>query len=440
MNRGTRREMLGDKVITKSLTADGKDWFIMAMDPFHDYSRQLAGFPDADGSATVVSCYQYELDVSKPAGCAGNWDAHVFTLPTMSKTILSPFTVANGPRVIQGNAGENSIYAGPLNVISADAGQPLCPTATAAFAPTNLTMANIDCLTDAVPGRSRVIGWGVEVVNTSAEIYKQGALTMYRMPQDNQLDQFTVVNSAGTRASTRLTTLMRTPPPTADYAMKLHGSVQWGAADGFYMVVPQNNVNNPMTCPTGVDLSLTDKSQQAFGDRVYQMFPSEIDSPTTQAGIALGKSGPCAPYYQKYVPFNTVGAFLTGLSPQTTLRVKMKIYVEMAPTPIQSSLVVLASPSAAYDYKALALYSAAVAMLPVSVRVSENAAGDWFRRVLEIVGLVATPMGLAFGQPALGAAVTGAANAVRKAIPENSTPASTTKDKQKKKKKTPASA
>lgn len=419
MNRNARREVLGDKVLSKSLTEDGRDWFVMAMDPFHDYNRQLAGFPDADGSATIVSCYQYELDVTKPAATVGNWDAHLFTLPTMSKTTLSPFTVSNGPRVLQANAGELQIPVAPLNVYCADAGQPLCPTAGAAFNPTNFTAYNLDCITDATPGRSRVIGWGVEVVNTSAEIYKQGALTMYRMPQDHQLDQFVVINSAGTRASSRLTTLVRTPPPSADQAMKLHGSVQWGAADGLYMVVPQNNVNNPMACPSGIDICIADRTQQVFGDRVYQNFPVEIDSPTVTAGIALGKSGPSPPYYQKHVPFNTVGAFLTGLSPQTTLRIKMKLYVEMAPTPIQSSLVVLATPSAGYDYKALALYSAVVSMLPVSVRVSENAAGDWFRRILDIIGVVGAPLGLAFGQPSLGTAISGAAGALRKAIPEN---------------------
>ena len=160
--RKEKREIMGERVLQKNLTQDARDWLVLAMDPFHDYSRQLAGYPDADGSATIVSCYQYELDVSKPAGTLGNWDAHVFTLPTLAKTTLSPFTVSNGPRILLGAAGENEITVGPLNVYSADAGQPLCPSSAAAFAPTNLTMQNLDCLTDALPGRSRVIGWGIE--------------------------------------------------------------------------------------------------------------------------------------------------------------------------------------------------------------------------------------------------------------------------------------
>lgn len=418
VSRKEMREITGAKVLSKNLSQDARDWIILAMDPFHDYSRQLAGYPDADCSATIVSCYQYELDVSKPAGSVGNWDAHVFTLPTLAKTTLTPFNVANGPRVLQAAAGEAQISVGPLNVFTADAGQPLCPSSDAAFVASNLEMHNIDCLTDALPGRSRVIGWGMEVVNTSAEIYKQGALTMYRMPQDDQVDQFTVCNSANTRASTRLARLARMPPPTADLAMKLHGSVQWAAAEGLYMVVPQNSVENKLTCPVGADLALSDDAQYVYGQHVYQTFPTEIDSPTTTVGIAIGKSGPAPPYHQKYIPFNTAGAFLTGLSPQTTLRIKMKMYVEMAPTPKQANLVVLATPSAAYDYKALALYSAAVGSLPVAVRVSENAAGDWFRRVLDIISMVAPPLGLAVGMPALGTAVSSAAGIVKNAIPK----------------------
>jgi len=81
MSRSQRRKDIGQAILEKNLSADGRDWLTLAVDPFHDLLHPIAGYPDADSSHTVVSCYQYSLDISKPPAAAGNWDLHIMTNP-----------------------------------------------------------------------------------------------------------------------------------------------------------------------------------------------------------------------------------------------------------------------------------------------------------------------------------------------------------------------
>jgi hypothetical protein len=104
-------------------------------------------------------------------------------------------------------------------------------------------------------------------------------------------------------------------------------------------------------------------------------------------------------------PYDISGAYFTGLSPQTTLTVDVRWYIERCPTIDEPSLVVLATPSPVYDPIALKIYSEAVHGLPVGVPVSENPLGEWFNKVLmgvsryaPLIGAALSPMHPAAGQ------------------------------------------
>jgi len=101
------------------------------------------------------------------------------------------------------------------------------------------------------------------------------------------------------------------------------------------------------------------------------------------------------PNAQQFTPFDTTGAYFTGLSNATILTIKVKIYVERAPTFSEANLAVLASPSAGYDVNALTLYARCVSELPVAVKVGDNASGDWWRSALSVLSKVAGPVGMA---------------------------------------------
>ena len=59
--------VIEEMVSKHTLTSAGRDWLVLALDPFHDLEKSVAGYPDADSSMTVVSCYQGAIDLSKQA-------------------------------------------------------------------------------------------------------------------------------------------------------------------------------------------------------------------------------------------------------------------------------------------------------------------------------------------------------------------------------------
>jgi hypothetical protein len=126
-------------------------------------------------------------------------------------------------------------------------------------------------------------------------------------------------------------------------------------------------------------------------------------APSNQPAPAAGQDNYC---YDS--SFHTSGAFFTGLSPQTTLQVNVKMLIEVAPGP-GSALVTVAKPSPVYDPLALELYSRAINEMPVAVPASMNPAGEWWSGVLSTIGDVAGPALSAIGLAPVGMGVSAAA-------------------------------
>lgn len=416
MNRNKRSIQIGASVLDRKITPDGRDWIIAALDPFHDFQRQLAGYPDADSVHTTVACFQHEIDIAAPAGIAGTWDAHIFNLPFTNVAAAWDVVSSNTDlQFLEGGSGNTLHNWGPLTVVAVDSGQSLFPT-TAHFGPTHLEMNSIDATTTAGAGTSRVIAWGYEVVNTTADLTKQGALTVYRMPQTAQSDQSVVpshttpANCWGTMSMNRFRCL----PSTPAQAMLLGGTRQWAAADGAYVVVPQSSVANPFVSSTNVPFMFSVNVPAATGDHCLMSSVNEVTAPNVQPIPTALMGVP-----QKYVPFNSTGVMMSGLSPTSTFRIKMKMYVERAPHFNDVTIAPLATPSAPYDATVLKLYSAALSQLPVAVPVSMNAFGDWFADVLSVIADVAGPIGsMVGGAPGslIGAAASGLARTVSSAV------------------------
>lgn len=187
------------------------------------------------------------------------------------------------------------------------------------------------------------------------------------------------------------------PPASIEEILLLSGSRVWEAKDGCYCVMHMNNMDNPlkensnqghcwMVYPNNTNLSAP--INYGFG-AVYE----------TTGSSGVYQSGACQP-----IPFDTTGCYLTGLSQQTTLTLICKILLETAPE-VNSDLVTLTQPSCAFDPIVLDLYATVVRELPPGVKVSENAAGDWWRGILTVVQSVAPffgPVGALVGGVAGG--------------------------------------
>lgn len=387
-----RAGAINKMIASRQLTPEGADWLTLRMDPYHDFQRPIAGYPDADDFDTVVSVRNYEVNVSKPAGSAGNWDAHIFTLPYSYNNGSLGTSVAS-----QITESANAYVTGLVNVAKDDAGGPLWLTASP-VASGNFSLTHVDTFSGVSEGCSRVIGLGIEIIDTTAALYKQGSLTAYKMPTSLQdVTTAGVLNSAGTMQSNINTTIIRAPPSTVGEAVLYRNAVQWEAKDGCYMAIGQQGVNNPFTKGTKQFVYVSPDETLTGTDVVYG---------TTTAGLTALQAPPILTAVRpgvnvKKVNVTQSGIFLSGLHNDATFKVRVRVYIERAPQNADTDLIPLASPSAPYDYKALALYSYLQSEMPVAVPVSFNAKGDWWRWILRTVGKLAPVLGTVL-TPVLG--------------------------------------
>lgn len=399
-NRKTRRDVLDNMVRNGSLTADGRDWLVCALDPFHDFNHQLAGYPDASVSQTVVSMYQYQTTIAAPTNA--DWDCHIYSLPLAQATTMHLLNQDADWTYAYESASPITALQSTLNIVSNVTGAALIPVspASASQARTILPAAGVE---EVASGNSRVIAVGFEVHNTTAEIYRQGAVCTYRMPATGGLNQIQVGSApqlpppyAGALVGKRYPQ----PPATQADALRLKTSRTWDAKDGVYSTLFQSSVDNPL---------VQDSTQATF-------FSKDSDpgaASTLWASEFLARSSPIAygyvPSANKNMPYDITGAFFTGLSPQTTLTIKLRLYVERAPGFSLPDLAPLATPSAGYDTRALELYAQVINSLPAAVKVNENAAGDWWRAVTSVLSHVAGPLGVALNSFVPGAGIVGSA-------------------------------
>jgi len=397
LKRKDTKNALDQMVASSTLTSAGKDWLLTSLDPFHDFNHTLAGYPDADVSQTIVACYQYEKTITKPtsAGVA-NWDCHVFTMPVLSSYTGTPvYNQAADWSSITDPAPAAQFMLAPININAVAAG--------AAFGPQipNVVGNGNDILPangteDLLSGNSRIIAMGFEVHNTTAEIYKQGSVTTYRMPQAIAPNTTVWKNVAKTSYSTLSGSRIRAPPVDVASANLLKGTRTWEAKDGVYATVFQSSVVNPLRIASTVHTLVDPSADPGVAATVYANALTPV-VPDVDAKAYT-------PYVTQTAPFDTTGAFFTGLSNQTSLQLKVRIYVERAPSWNEPNLAVLASPSAAYDVRALELYGSAINFLPPAVMVNENAMGDWWRAVTSVINTIARPLASVVGMVAPGLA------------------------------------
>jgi hypothetical protein len=400
-------------VANETLTPSGRDFLIAALDPMHDLPlMNLKGWPDIETAASIVRCVKQTTTIKTPyAPGTGNWDCLISLWPWLNNITCNAYSRVGD--VIGTPAGPPAFPLGGLQMWTNASGVAM-----------NLTTGSLAqiVLPDAYSqGSGRIVGIGFEVVNTTAEIYKQGQVTVFRQPQPS-LDPTTVTICAISGVSTfrPLSAIpLRLPPIDQATTMLLPGSRQWMAADGAYVVGCFAGAENPAkpidwNHPMGI-ADLTTLSTGATGSA---FLPQTLGNAAPIGGASL------APYFpnEKVFPIHTGGAYFTGLSEQTTLSVTLNIYVETFPSPMED-IVTLATPSAEYDSRALEIFSHALNTLPVGVPADMNGFGDWFAGVISQVAKWVSPTLMALPNPlakAAGAALGGAGGLADDYIAANS--------------------
>jgi len=418
----TRAQNIFNKAVREyGITEGGRNWLIQAIDPYHDEVIPQTGFPDNNISGSIVQQVKQSFTIQAPAGASGNWDCNVFNLPHQVETFYSGYgslgvppydpihasielydhsAVANG--VVAG--GVCAVYGDPSGASATAGGFNLSAYAGRVVSDTSIGFQSSDLNAFSYwGGNARVVAMGFEVINTTAELYKQGMVTYYRQPVARDcLTAIQFQNPAQTQFRTISTHLLYDAPNSESLALKLKGSTQTEAKEGGYCVCTMNGIDNPPgpTLPNS-----------------YFFTGSQYSTTSTIGGTAAGKwtstdgftFSPCdGPRY------NMSGMFFKGLSQQTTLTVNVIWYIERFPSTAEQTLVVLAKPSVGYDAVALEMYARCLAMMPSGVPQKENGLGDWFRDVVAAIPKVARTIAPALGMlPLPGAQIaSGIAQAV----------------------------
>lgn len=365
----------------KKLTNAGKRWLIQALDPFHDSVQKPTGMPDAENANTLVDCIPVTSTITCPASItSGTWDCHIFNLPEMKLQTYQLF----GQQTFDEFSGAptGTFQLGSVNAISTPTGTAPINWSGQALG-TNTSITNLTVDDSVCNANSRIVAIGIEVHNTTAEMYDQGAVYCYRLPQVNVFSTPTTMNQPATplQISTAQAGYRSKlwPQTLADVAVA--GNVlQWEAKKGAYIIPTFFDTKNPMADTMYGSRIFDDKQQASATNSVFSLGTTTYTMSTTAATTITNSLKSWKPQN-----FDTVGAYFTGLSLQTSLEVTIKYYVEFEPSFSDQTLYRLASPSPSYDVLALQLYSIAASKMPAGVPVNENNLGEWFMKVLDLV-------------------------------------------------------
>lgn len=438
------------------------------MDPFHDVDVDPIPLASEDGEKVVCLTLSHTRTFSAPAGTVGNWSAVLFTTSLdeaqdfvlgrgVNDAMLTQFMdykAAYSNLTTTGNSGyqlsSGILPLGPTTVWTypSDVAQ-LLPGPAGSWVPPSYS----GCWADTVlstPSSSvsyRVTGGGFEIHNTTADLYKQGTLTVCRSSNRRQDAQnvftgsftnlVTGVQSAYLQPTNKVHvwpqapitdfTIFQLPPANLQDAL-LQDALQWNAADGVMGVSVIDNTHNHFTshAPMCVAVDSNMFSNSAIDDLAVPMPSTAVTALTsspfygqtlaTTAGsfdvsvVAQNRGGS-----NHFTQRDNLSVYLTGLSLQTTFTVTTKYQVELKPRVFDSAYSItvpmLRSPPD-YNLRSEMLSAHMQRGLPAGVPVGMNPSGEAWADIVSGIGNVAGLIGPLFGP--VGAGIGTAASAAGK--------------------------
>jgi len=394
---------LGRMIANKTITSESVGWLLQTMDGFADIDRESVGYPDVSTAKSLVQTIQTTCQINTPALTAGsNYDAVVMFIPltpdlTINGPLYKPTTfVANIPSVTFGVAQD---MCGGWVCVTGPPGFSFDPVAMAATCVVNTTCGIPVGPYDIAP--TRIVSSSCEVYNTTAELYKQGSVTVACVstpPRETYYASGTLISVAHIIPCT---TIPAPPQQTADIQL-FPGSLTWDAAEGIYMNARVNNFDNPFFYPIASNAGIffdspTGTNYSGNGDG---WFSTSIQNATASPAIFASCGS---------LPFDITIARFNGLSTQTTLTMTAKYVMESAPDNYAQTYIPLMRPASEYSSTIFDIYAQSIKHMPVACKVGENSLGSWFSQVLDVVDKYALPVssaiGTALGNPTAGAAV-----------------------------------
>jgi len=386
----------------------------------HDHLlTDLKGWPDVESAPSVVRCFKQTVQIEVLGSITGNWDCLINTWPMLQNYDAQFYT-----RNIAPQGGNNSVssFTDPANT-AAVGGVTIYECASG----DNMSIGSGSCVNFGAldshtlglsqePGR--LIGMGIEAVNTTSTLNVQGSVTVFRQPLPHSepflLDLPPTPPPTYNPATpyinhSVMATLYPNPPLNLAQAMLLAGSRQWKASEGAYVVVPFLGQDNPPL--------VTNYTQPFFIQGLLDTDTDTVNTTTLLGPQAITGGSSAQPTIwggQRLNPVHMAGIYFSGLSQASTLSLNVNIYYETFPS-TYSDLVTLAKPSCVYDSCALELLSRVLSDMAVGVPASENWDGEWWADVVSKLSSFLPQVGMVLGGPgggALGTAGAGAGQAL----------------------------
>lgn len=375
-----RNNMFSRFVAEGRFGQDAADFLIASTDPFHDFRHQIAGYPDGSTSQSATLCVKQQVVITAPASAAGgNWDCHV---SANSYWNADGTPIEYTERVYSDATGiwagvTSGTYSGPgsglVEINSVPAGQDTFYTA----AGTTSTFNGLSPPTTAGRGALRLIGGGFEVTNETAELYINGGVTVYTIGANPMTRKTYGVNAGVYYSDTPACTSNHIGSVAAAYSIP--GSVTWEAKLGAYVPFVLDNGPRPFENPNPISvIQMTDFDGMDASNRVRTQRDSYLFNATPSKAVYLSKVAHS-------------GAYFTGLSNNSVLRVTAVFYLEVCPTTVggSSALIPFLTPAAARSDAALVLYQEVMSAMPPGTQKGNNDAGDWFREISRKAGAAA---------------------------------------------------
>jgi len=392
------KEALKDALHRNLLSEHDIAYIKVATDPWHDTSiESFVGIPDEYIGKSVTEVITLTYDVKTPftAG-SGNFNVRINNNPMLGSLGLIK-SASYGPCITNevGSAGPvNTLQLGTIDI-------QYSLTSNFADYPSATASAHLTLPEEVLVGNVKVAGCGIEVVNTTSDLYKQGLVSIARVPQpcsSTFMSPKIFGNNTGGTAGvfTHLDVIPVVSMPTTPTELTTYPDYkQWEAKEGLYSVVRQYDFLASAPLGWRGVMRFTDVEPGGNGPlSTYALTTVDVDrlnwvtSGTTGAPVgSYVQNKGCLPW-----PCDSHVSMFMGLSEQTTLSLKVKFYLERrVNTSITAlrALVPFVKDSPSINPLVLELVSKLWSELPPAVMFKENPAGEWWDRVLGTIGEIA---------------------------------------------------
>jgi hypothetical protein len=435
-----------DDRLSRIIGRDAADATAPIFDPFHDRPIDYRGRPNRDQVKQVSQTITHTQTISKPTPGAGNWSFCIFTTPFDHGHSMYPARGLGGGKMkVTGyNGTDQSIITFPANGYQMNgygaSGFQIGPTnihawnsdVEAFFPSPDGTFTTPPDYTDShdvlksadTSVNYRVSGHAFEVVNTTADLYKQGTCTVVRVPSaytklDNVLGgilgnvgllrdatdttQCPIQNAACPVSAHRC----QMPPASLEDA-SLAGAVKWGAVEGCYSqckIDPDNDFSqaapmNPILDTNGmVNIGSNSGTDTVMPSQDWTAYAGNLTS-----ADAVGATNYCivAPttFRNHVTERDVVCAYFTGLSSESTFTITIKYQVDIRPrvfNPFYAITVPMAKlPPEATSQSDFA-YQHMMRVMPPGVPLRMNPSGEFWASLVSGLGKVAATAGPLLG-------------------------------------------